>query len=62
MNWKPTRWEEAIQNTVHFYENAFKDEAFVDNRNEIIQVGPNSFHFPILANNIYEQHLAKKRM
>ena len=39
LNWQPTSFEQAIVDTVHFYENAFKDENFSDNRNEIIQVG-----------------------
>ncbi len=38
LNWKPTAWKKAVNDTVEFYEKAFTNEAFIHQRNEVIQV------------------------
>ncbi|ELU14644.1 hypothetical protein CAPTEDRAFT_164581 [Capitella teleta] len=38
LDWKPTPFETAIRESVAFYERAMKDEKFVKQRNEIIQI------------------------
>lgn len=38
LNWGPTRFEDAIKETVEFYEKAMRNKAYKTQQDEIIQV------------------------
>ena len=38
LSWEPTEWKKAVNDTVKFYEDAFSDPQYENQRNEIIQV------------------------
>lgn len=44
LHWKPTPFNEALKNTVNFYEEVMKGDKHLVQRDEIVQVGANQFY------------------